>query len=128
MYKRTPRSKFLTNLLHNPTYRKAHHIDTLILDIQRALSNDWNNLVAVVLLHYVEGTGGKMHLAVNVLVKSDVRDPGSCIQGELTQGVNFALEMCGDLGLVFAKAVPASYTTELSGLHITRNGPHYYED
>ena len=123
MYQRTRTSKFLTRLLHSPVYRKAHDIDRVTSDIQRYMSSeDKNGHVPVVLLHYVECSKGKTHLAVSVLLRSDSGDPGSCIQGDLTQGANVSLAMCAKLGLVLFATVPISYTTNMSGLHITSVG------
>lgn len=123
MYQRTRASKFLTGLLHSPVYRKAHRIDRVTADIQRYLSSDdMEGHITVVLLHYVEDSKGRTHLAVTVLLNSDSRAPVSCIQGDLTHGANVAAAMCAKLKLVMFANVPVQYTTNLSGLHVTSKG------
>jgi len=118
-YRHTPASKFLTRLLHSPVYRKAHGIDKVLSDIQRYLSTpEYDGHILVFMLHYVGCPKGMTHLAVTALLESDSGDPGSCIQGALTNGMNLSLMMCAELGLVLFKTVPASFTTDMRGLHV----------
>lgn len=123
MYQRTRTSKFLTGLLSSEVYRRAHGIDRVTQDIQRYLSSeDLEKKVTVAMLHYVEDPKGRTHLAVSVLLNSDSNAPGSCIQGDITQGANVAVAMCAKLKLVLFATVPVQYTTNLSGLHVNSKG------
>jgi hypothetical protein len=120
MYQLTRTSKFLTKLLYSPVYRRAHGIDRITSDIARYLSSeDLENHITVALLHYVEDAKGRTHLGVSVLLNSDSNAPGSCIQGDITQGANVAAAMCAKLKLVMFATAPVQYTANLSGLHIT---------
>lgn len=122
-YERTLTAKFLTGLLHSPVYRRAHGIDRVTSDIHQYLSTqDKGGNVPMVLLHYVESAKGKTRLAVSVLLRSDPEGSVSSIQGDLTRGANLAAAMCAKLGLVMFATVPISYTTNMSGLHITSVG------
>lgn len=121
MYQRTSVSKFLTHLLHSPVYRKAHDIDSITKSLQDTLFRlDRNReILPVIILHYVSDCKNRTCLAITALVNSDSCHPGSCIQGEVSEGANTALRLCSDLGIPLFSVIPASYTTDLSGIHVT---------
>lgn len=119
-HSRTDSSRFLTRLLHSPVYRKTHGIDDIIHNIQNSLRTQiGQRQIPIALLHYVEDKNGKSRLAVTALLNSNSNAPASCIQGELTSGTNLALQMCAEYDLVLFGVVPVSFTTNLSGLHIS---------
>lgn len=119
-YERTNTSRFLTQLLHSPVYRKAHRVDAIIQGVQRSLTGFvGREYIPTALLHYVEDDKGRNRLAVTALLNSNSSDPASCIQGALTRGTNIALQMCAENDLILFGVVPVQFTTNLSGLHIT---------
>lgn len=127
MYERTDTSRFLTRLLHNPVYREAHKVTRVTDAIQAFLARPECKNIGMVLVHYVGeevpvGERGGVCLAATALLHSDSNSPGSCIQGDLTQATNLFLAMCMEVGITPYEVVPISYTTNLSGLHVSARG------
>jgi hypothetical protein len=125
MYTRTEDAKSLTHLLHDQEFREACGIQHVVDQIGVFLSDPLaDKTIAAMVLHYVAAKGVSQ-LAVNVLLRTrhhESSTPMSCVQGDLTTGVNIALGMCHDLELVLHEVIPDHFTTNLSGLIISKEG------